>query len=49
MRKSEETKEFYDKFSDLLHKRPQTLQKFTLHGTVLAKEIIYQAGEEARV
>ena len=47
MKKTEETKEFYNKFSTLLHEKPQTLQKCSLHGTVLAKEIIAKAREEA--
>ena len=45
--KIKKTKEFYDNFSTLLRDKPYTLQKCSLHGTVLVKEIIARAREEA--
>ena len=45
--KTENVKEFYDKFSTLLRDKPYILQKCSLHGTVLVKEIISKAREEA--
>ena len=45
--KIEDTNKFYQKFSVLLNEKPYTLQKCSLHGIVLAKEIISKAREEA--
>ena len=43
----EETFEFQKKFSLLLRDKPYTLQKCSLHGLILAKEIIAKARDEA--
>ena len=43
----EETVEFFKKFNDLLTDKPYTLQKCSLQGIVLAKEIISKARDEA--
>ena len=45
--KLQETTDFYKKFSTLLNEKPYVLQKCSLHGVVLAKEIISKAREEA--
>ena len=43
----EETMEFFMKFNDILTNKPYTLQKCSLQGIVLAKEIISKARDEA--
>ena len=42
-----ETLEFQQKFSLLLRDKPYVLQKCSLHGLILAKEIISKARDEA--
>ena len=44
--RTEETYEFYKKFIYLLNEKPYTLQKCSLHGIVLAKEILSKTREE---
>ena len=47
--KNERIQEFYDKFSTVLRDKPYILQKCSLHGIVLVKEIISKAREEANL
>ena len=42
-----ETLGFQQKFSLLLREKPYTLQKCSLHGLILAKEILAKARDEA--
>ena len=43
----EETVEFQKNFSSLLRDKPYILQKGSLHGLILAKEILSKARDEA--
>ena len=45
--KAEEIQKFYREFSDLLNDKPYILQKVSLHGIILFKEIITKARHEA--
>ena len=45
----EETMTFQQKFNVLLSQKPYTLQKCSLHGLILAKEIIAKARDETNV
>ena len=47
--KNEKIQEFYDKFSTVLREKPYILQKCSLHGIVLVKEIISKARAEANL
>ena len=47
--KNEKIQEFYNKFSTVLRDKPYILQKCSLHGIVLVKEIISKAREEANL